>query len=61
VAKTEKERSDPEDVLRDCGADHLQMRRVLSELQEAIVEQMGDDQTDRLRDGLIDALKALSG
>jgi hypothetical protein len=33
-----RNRDDPEAVLRDCGADHLQMRRVLAELREAIVE-----------------------
>jgi hypothetical protein len=52
--------SDPEAVLRDCGADHRDMRRVLSELREAILEQVGKDQTDRLRRALSDAVKALS-
>jgi hypothetical protein len=51
--------SDPEDVLRDCGADHLQMRRVLCELRDAVLEQVGKDQTDRLRRALADALNAL--
>jgi hypothetical protein len=32
-------------VLRDCGADHVQMRRVLCELREAVFEQIGKDQT----------------
>ena len=52
--------SDPEAVLRDCAADHLDMRRVLQELREAILEQVGKDQTDRLGQALSDAVKALS-
>ena len=52
--------SDPEVVLRDCGADHQDMRRVLCELREAILEQVGTDQTDRLSRALSDALNALS-
>ena len=52
--------SDPETVLRDCAADHQDMRRVLCELREAVLEQVGKDQTDRLRQALADAVKALS-
>ena len=52
--------SDPDTVLRDCGADHLQIRRVLAELREAICEQVGHDQTDRLRHALKDAANALA-
>ena len=52
--------SDPEVVLRDCGTDHQDMRRVLCELREAILEQVGTDQTDRLSRALSDALNALS-
>jgi hypothetical protein len=33
--------SDREVVLRDCGADHAEMRRVLCELREAVLEQVG--------------------
>ena len=51
---------DPEVVLRDCADDHVRMRRVLCELREAVLEQVGKDQTDRLRDALSDAAKALS-
>ena len=54
------DRYDPEVVLRDCGAYHQDVRRVLSELREAILEQVGTDQTDRLRHALADALNALS-
>jgi hypothetical protein len=50
----------PEVVLRDSGADPLHMRRVLSELREAVLEQVGTDQTDRLRQALADALNTLS-
>ena len=50
---------DPEVVLRDCGTDHVHMRRVLCELCEAVLEQVGRDQTDRLRHALADAVKAL--
>ena len=50
---------DPEVVLRDC-ANYVEMRRVLSELREAILEQVGTDLTDRLRQALSDAVKALS-
>ena len=39
--------------------DHVHMRRVLCELQEAVLEQVGKDQTDRLRKALADAVKAL--
>ena len=53
--------SDPETVLRKCGADHAEMRSVLCELREAVLEQVGKDQTDRLRQALSDALKAMSG
>jgi hypothetical protein len=52
--------SDPEVVLRDCAHDRVQMRRVLCELREAVLEQVGKDQTDRLRKALADAVKALS-
>ena len=52
--------SDPEAVLRDCADDHVHMRRVLCELREAVLEQVGKDQTDRLRQALADALIALS-
>ena len=52
--------SDPEAVLRDCADEHIHMRRVLSELREAVLEQVGKDQTDRLRQALADAVKALS-
>jgi hypothetical protein len=52
--------SDPDVVLRECSFDHLRMRAVLSELREAILEQVGTDQTDRLRRALSDALNALS-
>jgi hypothetical protein len=51
---------DPEAVLRDCADDHVHMRRVLSDLREAIMEQVGNDQTDRVRHALADAEKALS-
>jgi hypothetical protein len=47
-------------VLRDCADDHVRMRRVLCELREAVLEQVGEDQTDRLRNALADALIALS-
>ena len=54
--------SDPEVVLRDCADDHVHMRRVLCELREVVVlEQVGKDQTDRLRHALSNALEALSG
>src|SRR5688572_20260327 len=53
--------SDPEPVLRDGADDHVHMRRVLFELREAVLEQVGKDQTDRLRNALSDVLKALSG
>ena len=52
--------SDPDVVLRDCADDHVQMHRVLCELREAVLEQVGTDQTDRLRHALSDAVKALS-
>ena len=51
--------SDPDAVLRECAADHVEMRRVLCELREAVLEQVGEDQTDRLRQALADAVKAL--
>jgi hypothetical protein len=38
--------SDPEAVLRDCADDHVHMRRVLCVLREAVLEQVGEDQTD---------------
>ena len=47
--------------MRDCADDHVHMRRVLCELREAVLEQVGKDQTDRLRQALADAVKALSG
>jgi hypothetical protein len=47
-------------VLRDCADDHVHMRRVLCDLCEAVLEQVGEDQTDRLRNALADAVKALS-
>ena len=52
--------SDPEPVLRDCAYDHVNMHRVLCELREAVLEQVGKDQTDRLRHALADAVKILS-
>ena len=52
--------SDPEAVLRDCADDLVHMRRVLSELREAVLEPVGTDQTDRQRHALSDAEKALS-
>jgi hypothetical protein len=52
--------SDTEVVLRDCADDHVHMRRVLCELREAMLEQVGTDQTDRLRQALSDAVNALS-
>ena len=52
--------SDPEVVLRDCGGEHVHMRRVLCELREAVLEQVGKDQTDRLRHALSDTVKVLS-
>lgn len=52
--------SDPETALRDCADDHVHMRRVLWEVREAVLEQVGKDQTDRLRYALSDALKPLS-
>ena len=51
---------DPEVLLRDCADDHVHMCRVLCELREAVQEQVGEDQTDRLRGALSDAVKALS-
>jgi len=33
--------SDPEIVLRDCAGHHVNMRRVLCELREAVLEQVG--------------------
>jgi hypothetical protein len=48
--------SDPEPVLRDCAADHLHIRRVLCELREAVLEQVGKDQTDRLRQAFSEAV-----
>ena len=48
--------SDPEVVLRDCADEDVHMRRVLCELGEAVLEQVGKDQTDRLRHALADAL-----
>lgn len=38
---------------------HVHMRRVLCELREAVLEQVVEDQTDRLRHALADAVKAL--
>jgi hypothetical protein len=52
--------SDPEVVLCDCGDDHIRMRRMLCELREATLEQVGKDQTDRLRHALADGVNALS-
>ena len=54
------DRSDPVAVLRECAADHVEMRHVLCELREAVLEHVGKDQTDRLRHALADAVKALS-
>jgi hypothetical protein len=48
-------------VLRDCADDHVHMRRVLCELREAVLEQVGKGQTGRLRQALAHALKAVSG
>ena len=50
--------SDLEALLRDCAGDHAHMRRVLCELREAVLEQVGEDQTDRLRRSLADAVKS---
>jgi len=36
------------------------MRRVLCELRGAALEEVGEDQTERLRQALTDAVKALS-
>ena len=52
--------SDPEVVMRECADAHVQMRRVLSELREAVLEQVGKDQTDRLRHALAEAVNAVS-
>jgi hypothetical protein len=52
--------SDPEAVLRDCADHDVHTRRVLCELREAALEQVGEDQTDRLRRALSDAVNALS-
>jgi hypothetical protein len=52
--------SDPECVLRDCADDQVHMRGVLCELREAILEQVGKDQTDRLRQALSDAANAIA-
>ena len=52
--------SDPEVVLRDCADDHVHMRRVLCELREAVLEQVGRDQTGRLRQALAEAVNAVS-
>jgi len=52
--------SDPEVLLRDCADDHVHTRRVLCELRGAVLEQVGEDQTDRLRQALAVALTALS-
>ena len=46
-------------VLRDCADDHVRMRRGLCELREAVLDQVGKDQTERLRRALVD-VKALS-
>ena len=51
--------SDPEAVLRDCADDHVRMRRVLCELREAVLEQVGKDQTDRLKHTLAHSVKAV--
>ena len=40
---------------------HVHMRRVLCELREAVLEQVGQDQTDRLRRALSDAVKSTVG
>ena len=40
--------------------DHVQMRCVLCELREAVLEQVAKDQTDRLRQALADSATALS-
>ena len=52
--------SDPEIVLRDCAGHHVHMRRVLCELREAVLGAGREDQTDRLRHALADAVKAPS-
>ena len=44
--------------MRHIADAHVQMRRVLSELREAVLEQVGKDQTDRLRHALADAVNA---
>jgi|SRR5688572_2272257 len=51
---------DPEPVLRACSVSHQQLRRVLTELSQAVLEQVGDVQTDRLRCAIVDARKILS-
>jgi hypothetical protein len=51
--------SDPEPVLLQCRERQQQLRRVLLELREAVVEQVGAVQTDRLRYALADATTAL--
>jgi hypothetical protein len=38
----------------------VHMRSVLCELREAVLEQVGKDQADRLRHALSDTVKALS-
>jgi len=48
--------SDPQVLVRECADDHVHMRGVLCELREAVLEQVGEDQTDRLRRSLADAL-----
>ena len=48
--------NDPEVVLRDCADDHVDMHRLL----EAVLEQVGKDQTDRLRHALAEAAQTLS-
>ena len=44
--------SDPEIVLLDCRAKLQQAYAVAAELRAAVLEQVGKDQTDRLRDAL---------
>jgi hypothetical protein len=53
-------------LARSCQSADLELddlsnvRRVLCELREAVLEQVGKDETDRLRHALSDAVKVLS-
>jgi hypothetical protein len=51
--------SDPEIVLRDCRARLQRAYAVAAELREAIMEQVGKDQTDRLRRALNESIDIL--